>query len=1285
MESQALVDTGSQISIVNKEMIQYLTDFKREPISLRAVNQRALHVLGTGNLLFHMAGLDFEIQVIAVSSVNQALLLGLDFLTRFVKSINMQDRSIEFLDEFKVLPNFVIGRDNLMPPKGKASHKFNSQEQEPVQHDCGSIMEPNSGNFMNIQDRVNSDLVRETIAEFIPAINAVEVQIEDSFTEDRPPIAIASVELGDDNLDVCLTACPVDDSVVLKVSLGDSSKYPQVFIRPEAILADSHMVFDYTHIQTKDQECDVYAVELGQTDLQLDLADIEDIPNIPTKKLPENWENLPNIVPEVLTVLENYNSVLQTSSDITLLPKVRIETGCSFPRWSQPYTTTEHKRAIIKQQCKDWLDAGIIEKSLSPWASPVVLVTQKSVQGTLKHRLCGNFKRLNECVVRQNFPMPRAEELMDGMRNSRVFSVIDLKSAYLQLPLSAADKEKTAIITSDGHYHFNFLPFGVSIASQTMQRTMHHLFDDLLEKFLKIFYDDLAVHSANPAEHVVHLGEVLYRLAKAGLVIAIEKCQFFKLEIKYLGHILSAEGIAADPGNVKAVMDWDSPKNIKQVKQFLGAVAYYRRFIKDFSERSKALRHLLAKNIAWRWDASQEEAFQDLRLALASEPVLVYFDPDKETYLKSDASLYALGAVLTQLHNSHERVVAYASQALTPQQQKWGVPQQECYAVVWAVKRFQKYLDGIQFTLFTDHHALCSLFAIKDPQGKLARWAVIIQGFDFQIRFKEGSCNADADCLSRLPTLLSQSVNFVELQDLIEGQQKAITQGEIVLTDTICQHPESKEIFYDFGELKPLYVPAELRNKLLQTVHGDALMGHMGAHKVLAKLRSKYKWPGMCSDVTNFIKRCTVCQFFNKPNKKAAGLLQSLPVSQIFHTLALDFVGGFAPTVNANKYILVAIDLFSKYIVAVPTPNMSAEVVADFLLFQIGLRYGFPERLLSDRDPAFLSAAIQQLLALASSKKVNTSSYHPQCDGQAESAVKQVTRLLSKFVANNPFNWDILLPFVSFQYNTTTQDSIRVAPFTVVFGATPRIISLPEPAFSGRRTVSLVMEHCIAGFSTVRTLVARFLESAREKQQFYYNSRHADVQFRVGDRVLFRDVSVRPAGSKLKPRYRGPFVVAHKINPVSYILENPESHVTFSAHVSKLKEYFEPIAEEKEVINSQPVLPAELFPVSIQWEDDSSEDGDEPDRVTPVRLRNNFGDWQIVAPLLDSSQSSVFSNVPHSDGSFTASSPIPTSLTSSWSSFSSSDLSSPTAPAPLVQRRGKRERRPPDRYQDNFF
>ena len=432
--------------------------------------------------------------------------------------------------------------------------------------------------------------------------------------------------------------------------------------------------------------------------------------------------------------------------------------------------------------------------------------------------------------------MPRPDELMDRMRHSRVFSVINLKSAYLQIPLTDEDKPKTAIITPDGHFQFNYLPFGLSVASQTMQRAMHHLFDELLEMFLKIFYDDLAVHSDNTEEHEVHLREVLTKLAEAGLVIAVEKCQFFKTEVHYLGHILSENGIAADPKNVEAVKSWLIPSKPKHIKQFLGAVAYYRRFIQNFSKRSTPLRKLLGKNAVWKWEHDQQAAFEDLRLAHKTQPVLSFFDPARETLLKSDASKFALGAVLAQLHDGHEKVVAYASHALTHQQQKWGVPHQECYAVVWAIKKFQKYLDGIRFILYTDHHSLCTLFAIKDPQGKFARWAVIIQEFDFQIKFKTGVCNADADCLSRLPTLYSASISFVELEELVNTQQLAIDKGEVKLEGNIKQNPTTQEVYYDFTHCSPLFVPKDLRNKLLEVVHGDALMGH-GQQKSFLKIK----------------------------------------------------------------------------------------------------------------------------------------------------------------------------------------------------------------------------------------------------------------------------------------------------------------------------------------------------------------------------------------------------------------------------------------------------------------
>ena len=347
-ESLALIHTGSQVSIVRHDMIRYLTEFQKEPICLKAVNQQSLHVLGTGNLTFVMGGLQFTIPVIAVSKVNHSLLLGLDFLNKYVKSLNMQENTVEFLDEFRIEPNLVRVSEGVTPQLVCGMPEPKPREDLSDELNVGPNLAANLEVPINSIDHINSDLVREIIANKLPKVYSTDLEEEYCLAEVKPPIAIASVQVSEDSLDVCLTACPVDDSVLLKVSLGNSSKYPQIFIRPDSVLADSHVAFDYTHIQTENQECDVYAAELSQQNLQLDLADLEDIPNIPIKALPENWRSLPNVVPEVLTVLENYNIGLQTSSNINNLLPVHIETGCSFPRWSQPYTTTEHKRSIIK-------------------------------------------------------------------------------------------------------------------------------------------------------------------------------------------------------------------------------------------------------------------------------------------------------------------------------------------------------------------------------------------------------------------------------------------------------------------------------------------------------------------------------------------------------------------------------------------------------------------------------------------------------------------------------------------------------------------------------------------------------------------------------------------------------------------------------------------------------------------------------------------------------------------------------------------------------------------------
>ena len=281
------------------------------------------------------------------------------------------------------------------------------------------------------------------------------------------------------------------------------------------------------------------------------------------------------------------------------------------------------------------------------------------------------------------------------------------------------------------------------------------MFWDIIGKFVEVFIDDLAVHSKPEEDHEAHVQEVLIRLARSGLMIALKKCKFFQSSVLYLGHIISSSGIQPDPSNVAVIKSWKKLDNRKQVKSFLGAVSYYRRFIERFSERCIHLRALITAKSSWTWDKEQKEEFEDLKKALTSYPILRYFDPMLETRLKTDSSQHTVGSVLAQCVEGIEHVVAYASQSFTPQELRWAIPHKECYAIVWAIKKFTKYLDGHHFGVYTDHHSSCSLFKIRDPHGKLAHWAITLitlQEYDFHIIFKTGSCNADADCLSQLPT-----------------------------------------------------------------------------------------------------------------------------------------------------------------------------------------------------------------------------------------------------------------------------------------------------------------------------------------------------------------------------------------------------------------------------------------------------------------------------------------------------------------------------------------------------
>ena len=433
----------------------------------------------------------------------------------------------------------------------------------------------------------------------------------------------------------------------------------------------------------------------------------------------------------------------------TSLVQHEIKTTTEVPVKQPSRRFPLHLRQEGDKLVQDMIDQDLIEPSESPWASPVVLVKKKD--GSL--RFCVDYRRLNSITVKDVYPIPRIDENLDALNGSRYFSTLDLASGYWQVPLSEDARQKSAFVVSSGFYQFKVLPMGLSNSGSTFERLMERVLRGLQWRILLLYLDDIVVFSKTVEEHMDRLHEVLQRLIKAGLKLKPSKCKLFQRRVLYLGHIVSEDGIAADPEKVEAVQSWKNPKNVKDIRSFLGMCSYYRRFIKGFSTIAKPLTKLTEKNVEFEWGDEQQQAWEILKQKLVESPILAYPDPECEFILDTDASGYGIGAVLSQVQGGKERVVAYGSRTLTKAERSYCVTRRELLAVVFFIKYFQHYLYGKHFKVRTDHGPLVWYRNLKLElfDSQRVRWEAILSRFDFNIVHRAGLRHANADALSRLP------------------------------------------------------------------------------------------------------------------------------------------------------------------------------------------------------------------------------------------------------------------------------------------------------------------------------------------------------------------------------------------------------------------------------------------------------------------------------------------------------------------------------------------------------
>ncbi|KII63191.1 Transposon Ty3-I Gag-Pol polyprotein [Thelohanellus kitauei] len=816
------------------------------------------------------------------------------------------------------------------------------------------------------------------------------------------------------------------------------------------------------------------------------------------------------------------------------LEPLKIDTGDSLPLKSKPYDIPIHLKAEVDRQIQSMLRTGAISPCKSSWVSPIVLVKKKNNS----YRLCVDYRKLNNVTVKDKYPLPNIEEIFDRFSGSKVFSTIDLKCGYWQLELNDDSKSKTAFIPYPGAglYQFNVLPFGLCNAPPAFQRMMNKVLEGI--PGCAVYLDDVIIFSENEAHHLKTLHNVFEAIHRAGLKLNREKCKFGYGEIEFMGYIVSDRGLHANTDSVKPILDWKAPTNTTNLKSFLGMCTFYHRFIRNMATIAAPLYDLLKKGNPWFWSESCNSSFEKLKDRLSNIPTISFPDPHKEFVVNCDASHVAMGAVLSQYNETELVPISFASKSFSSSQKNYSTIDKECCAIVFAVRKFRKYLLGKKFIILTDHNPLVSLRNLKDPRGRRARWLMELEEFDYEIKHLAGNHNVVADTLSRPVAAIYLGVEpdhrYEQHQDKAIGEVIKIISGENVNMSNISEGNlfVSDGCLYHRGRRGIQYVaPFHVRKEIITSIHCDALK-HMGANKTEAAIRQRYYWPNLRHDVITFINACTPCSIYKCKNYTPKAKLNPVIAHNRFECWEIDFTGPLIETHRGNRYIIVFTDKFSKWVEALPVPDQSAQTAARALLECVVYRYGVPKRIHSDQGKSFESALISHMCQYLGCVKSRTTPYHPSGNGQVERCNKTIKNILRICVREDSTEWDQHIGGALFAIRSSIHKSTGFSPACLTYG---QELKLPIDLKLYDNTEDLINK----GYHVFVNDLNRKLHSAftaatsqLEKNGIYmsaaYNKHLNERFYKQGDRVLLKCLR----GGKLDPKFEGPFVIENAKHPV---------------------------------------------------------------------------------------------------------------------------------------------------------
>ena len=868
---------------------------------------------------------------------------------------------------------------------------------------------------------------------------------------------------------------------------------------------------------------------------------------------------------------------------------VNLEKGKKPPK-SKLYPLSPKERETLKEWLTEEQRKGYIRKSNSEYAAPFFYVKKKDG----KLRPVQDYRRLNDITIKDRFPIPLSKQLLDRISKAKIFTTLDVRWGYNNVRIKEGDEHKLAFTTEFGLFEPTVMYFGMSNAPATFQRFMNEIFEDITNIYVIVYLDDIFIFSNNREEHIQHVKEVLRRLQKNDLFLKPEKCSFFQEKVNYLGHVVSEGKVEMDQAKVEAILEWPTPKKVKEVQSFLGFANFYRRFIKDFSKMSKPLTMLVKKEQKWIWGDAQEEAFKQLKNAFSTTPILTMPDPGEPFILECDASDFATGAILSQKGKDGKmHPIAFYSKGMAPAERNYEIYDKELLAIIRALEEWRHYLEGADYkiTILSDHQNLQYFATSRTLTRRQARWSLFLTRFDFEIKHRPGRLGGKPDILSRRVDHEPEgedNTNRILLGPEV-FKAKAMKRGH---GSQINEHPILKRIrssnerddevqkAYEAINLKKprkfkkgledwntedglilykgkVYVPKDpdIRKDLVQLHHDSKIAGHNGIFKTIELISRNYWWPGMTSYIKNYVNTCDTCNRKKKHPKKKAPL-QTIPTEdRPWEVVTNDFIVQL-PKSKGYDAIWVVADHTLKEAHFVPVKSdINAEQTVDLYISHIWKLHGLPKKIISDRGPQFTSKLVKGIFKRLGIEGATSTAYHPQTDGQSERINQELEQYLRNFCNYRQNDWADYVALAEFAYNNRTHSTTQHSPFYASRGYHPNAI------ITGLKTSDIPRaDELIERIQTIQDEIKSAQRLAHETVESYYDRGTTLQEIQEGDKVWLDAVNVKTTApsKKLADKYLGPYKVKKKISAVNYELDLPDTmmvHPVF--HINLLRKHQE--------------------------------------------------------------------------------------------------------------------------------